>query len=158
MILNTRFASSNSGWEKTISSLLVWSAQNSDLNPIEQLSEELERRIRTRKYKKQIKLMQGIKKEWNEIPFDGILTLIDPMPRRRANVIRSLCFLTCYLKRNCDITFCRFKNRLSLKFLFQDQNYIWNPIFCDLGIFPMKYGTFYSITPTLQLITEKSYR
>ena len=91
-IPNTRLASSRSGRAKTISPLLVWSAQNSDLNPIEHLLEELERRIRTRKYKKKIEQRQEIKEEWTKIPANRISTLIDSMPKRCADVIHFLGF------------------------------------------------------------------
>jgi len=48
-----------------------------------------------REYENQTYLMKGMEEKWNKIPFDGIVTLIDSVPKRCAKVICSFGFPTC---------------------------------------------------------------
>ena len=76
--------------------VLEWPSQSSDLNPIEHLWEELERRIRIRTYRNSDDLMAGIEQEWSKIPIDRLHTLVDSMPARCAAVIKSNGYATKY--------------------------------------------------------------
>jgi len=76
--------------------LLQWPAQSPDLNPIEHLWEELDRRIRTHKFSKLDDLMSALEAEWSKIPLDRIIKLVDSMPARCAAVIASKGYGTKY--------------------------------------------------------------
>lgn len=70
---------------------LEWVAQSPDMSPIEQLWEELERRLRHRNEKPTSKqhLFDMLKEEWNNIPEDVTYKLVDSMPRRVDALINS---------------------------------------------------------------------
>lgn len=76
--------------------VLEWPSQSPDLNPIEHLWEELDRRIRKRKFSRKQDLMACLAEEWKEIPLTVITKLIDSMPARCAAVIKSKGFATKY--------------------------------------------------------------
>lgn len=77
-------------------SVLEWPSQSPDLNPIEHLWEELERRIRVRTYKNADDLMAGIEQEWSKISIGRLIALVDSMPARCAAVIASNGYATKY--------------------------------------------------------------
>lgn len=53
--------------------VLEWPSQSPDLNPIEHLWEELERRILVRTYRNPDDLMAGLEQEWTKIPMIDLL-------------------------------------------------------------------------------------
>jgi len=70
---------------------LPWPAQSPDMNPIEHLWDELERRIRSCKPlpKSKEDLWQMLQKEWYNIDANVYQNLVDSMPRRIAAVMQS---------------------------------------------------------------------
>uniref|UniRef100_A0A915CW68 Tc1-like transposase DDE domain-containing protein n=1 Tax=Ditylenchus dipsaci TaxID=166011 RepID=A0A915CW68_9BILA len=67
--------------------VLKWPAQSPDLNPIEHLWKELDRRIRNRTRKKTGELFNALSKEWSKIFLDVVMKLLDSVPRRCEAVI-----------------------------------------------------------------------
>jgi len=69
---------------KKITILKDWPSQSPDLNPIEHLWSELERRIRSRPIlaKNARELEVALQEEWNQLPQNILLNLIESMPRR----------------------------------------------------------------------------
>ncbi|KAJ8875985.1 hypothetical protein PR048_023893 [Dryococelus australis] len=98
---------------------LDWPAQSADLNPIEHLWDELDRRARARpaRPKSIAQLMEWLQEEWRRIPVDVLQTLVESMPDRAAAVIaardvdaRCLCVVRCWersvlgsLARVCEV-------------------------------------------------------
>ncbi len=76
--------------------VLPWPAQSPDLNPIEHLWEEVDRRVRGGNYSKEGDLMAAIDREWKKISLRCITKLIDSMPSHCQAVIRSKGFATKY--------------------------------------------------------------
>jgi len=70
---------------------LPWPAQSPDLNPIENLWDELKRRLRKNEYKAKNKaeLFNLIKEEWYKISTAIINKLIESMPRRTKAVLKN---------------------------------------------------------------------
>ena len=76
--------------------VLQWPSQSPDLNPIEHLWEELERRIRKKNMKNNTELWETIQEEWNQISVDVCKTLVDSMPRRCQAVLEAKGYATKY--------------------------------------------------------------
>ncbi|MCJ8736326.1 hypothetical protein PDJAM_G00258380 [Pangasius djambal] len=68
---------------------LDWPAQSPDLNPIEHLWDELERRLRARPSRPTsvCYLTNALLEEWSKIPINTLLNLVDSLPRRVEAVI-----------------------------------------------------------------------
>ncbi|KAJ8869000.1 hypothetical protein PR048_030546 [Dryococelus australis] len=68
---------------------LDWPVQSPDLNPIEHLWDELDRRVRTRQARPKsiAQLVEWLQEEWRRIPVDVLKTLVESMPDRVAAVI-----------------------------------------------------------------------
>jgi|tagenome__1003787_1003787.scaffolds.fasta_scaffold20698186_1 transposase len=64
--------------------LLPWPPQSPDINPIEHLWDELERRVRGRNVlpKNEDELFDFLLEEWERIPMSKLENLVDSMPRR----------------------------------------------------------------------------
>uniref|UniRef100_A0A3Q3J269 T-box domain-containing protein n=1 Tax=Monopterus albus TaxID=43700 RepID=A0A3Q3J269_MONAL len=68
---------------------LDWPAQSPDINPIEHLWDELERRLRFRPSRPTSvsDLTNALLEEWSKIPMNTLLNLVDSFPRRVEAVI-----------------------------------------------------------------------
>lgn len=75
---------------KSINSL-IWPAQSPDLNPIENLWSELDRKIRKHepKPKNKTELINILKEEWNNLDNNFLIKLIESMPQRIKSVIEN---------------------------------------------------------------------
>lgn len=76
--------------------VLRWPAQSPDLNPIENLWEEVERRIRTTRFPNKQSLIDKINEVWINMPDITIQNLISSMPRRCQKVISNNGYLINY--------------------------------------------------------------
>lgn len=76
--------------------VMPWPAQSPDLNPIENLWYEAERRLGGRKFKRKEDLYEAVRKAWLSIPKERIEKLIESMPRRCKAVIDSKGYATKY--------------------------------------------------------------
>lgn len=76
--------------------LLEWPSQSADLNPIEHLWEELDRRVRCRNYSNKDDLYEALCNEWSRIPIDRLQKLVDSMPARCEAVIKANGYATKY--------------------------------------------------------------
>ncbi|MCI4383874.1 hypothetical protein PGIGA_G00031770 [Pangasianodon gigas] len=75
---------------------LDWPAQSPDLNPIEHLWDELERRLRARPSRPTsvCDLTNALLEEWSKLPINTLLNLVDSFPRRVEAVIAAKEYLT----------------------------------------------------------------
>ena len=76
--------------------LLEWPSQSADLNPIEHLWEELDRRVRCRNYSNKDALYEALRNEWSKIPIDRLQKLVDSMPARCEAVLKAKGYATKY--------------------------------------------------------------
>lgn len=76
--------------------VLKWPSQSPDLNPIENLWEELKRRVKTQNYSNKNVLFETLKNEWDKIPISRLQKLIDSMPERCKAVIKAKGYATKY--------------------------------------------------------------
>lgn len=76
--------------------VLKWPAQSPDLNPIENLWEIVDRKIRVQNYTRKDDLANAVVSEWEKIPMETIDSLIDSMPRRCEAVIKNKGYPTKY--------------------------------------------------------------
>lgn len=76
--------------------LFEWPSQSPDLNPIEHLWEELERRIRSATYRNTNQLWEALQTEWAKIPLERLVKLVDSMQSRCRAVIAAKGFATKY--------------------------------------------------------------
>lgn len=76
--------------------LLEWPSQSPDLNPIEHLWEELQRRCKGLKATNKAKKFEQLQKIWYEIPDEILSNLIESMPRRCQAAIDAKGFATKY--------------------------------------------------------------
>lgn len=64
-----------------------WRSQSPDINPIEHMWDELNRRTRHIRVRNADKKYQVLKREWEIMPMSVITTLLESMPRRLEAVI-----------------------------------------------------------------------
>ena len=76
--------------------MLEWPAQSPDLNPIENLWCEAERRLGGHKFKKSDELFNAVRKAWESIPKSRLEKLVESMPRRCQAVIDAKGYATKY--------------------------------------------------------------
>lgn len=69
--------------------VLSWPAQSPDLNPIENLWEYVDRKLREKNYSKTTELFKALNEEWTNIPLDYVIRLVDSMQSRCRAVIAS---------------------------------------------------------------------
>ncbi|CAK9810849.1 Transposable element Tc1 transposase [Anthophora quadrimaculata] len=82
--------------DKNNISLLSWPLQSPDLNPIEHLWDELDRKIpKSDRYTKP-KLIAALKKAWDEVQSKTLKKLIHSMPNRLLEVIKAKGYQTAY--------------------------------------------------------------
>ena len=77
--------------QKKIKILPDWPSQSPDLNPIEHLWHELERRLRKRSVhpKNFYELEEALQEEWKRIPSETYINLIESMPRQIEACIKN---------------------------------------------------------------------
>lgn len=70
---------------------LDWPAQSPDINPIEHMWDELERRLRARPQRPTTKseLFAVLQEEWNSIPASTYRKLVESLPRRVEDIIQA---------------------------------------------------------------------
>jgi len=76
--------------------VLDWPSQSPDLNPIEHLWEELDRRVRSREFSRKEEFFNALSMEWGNIPLSCLQKLVDSMPARCAAVIKAKGYATKY--------------------------------------------------------------
>lgn len=76
--------------------VLKWPSQSPDLNPIENLWEIVDRKLRTRTYSNKDDLLAGLQEQWVNLDMNIIDKLIESMPRRCQAVIDNNSYFTKY--------------------------------------------------------------
>lgn len=76
--------------------VLPWPAQSPDLNPIEHVWGELEKRVRTKNYRNGDELFAALQREWDRFDIETCIKLVDSMGNRCAAVKASKGFPTKY--------------------------------------------------------------
>uniref|UniRef100_A0A8R1EL02 DDE_3 domain-containing protein n=1 Tax=Caenorhabditis japonica TaxID=281687 RepID=A0A8R1EL02_CAEJA len=76
--------------------LLEWPSQSPDLNPIEHMWEELERRLKRVRASNANQIFAQLEAVWKSIPMTVVQTLLDSMPRRCQAVIDAKGYPTKY--------------------------------------------------------------
>lgn len=76
--------------------LLEWPSQSPDLNPIEQLWQEVDGEVKRRAPKSLDQLEEVLKQAWSQIPEGKCQRLVESMPRRIQAVIKSKGYPTRY--------------------------------------------------------------
>lgn len=76
--------------------VMQWPSQSPDLNPIENLWSEVEKRLRAKRYRNTDELFEGIQAAWEAIPLDFCQKLVDSMGRRCQAVRKAKGFATKY--------------------------------------------------------------
>ena len=69
--------------------MLEWPPQSLDLNPMEHLWAELNRKLNKRTCQKEEELFQCLKQAWENLSKDYLRKLVENMPRRCRKVIKS---------------------------------------------------------------------
>jgi hypothetical protein len=67
--------------------VMEWPAQSPDLNPIENLWNELDRRLKNRVCNTENQLFEQLQEGWDDLPQDYLKKLVDSMPNRCRAVI-----------------------------------------------------------------------
>ena len=69
--------------------LLDWPSQSPDLNPIELVWEEMDRRIRKQKPSSEVKLLEIVHDVWDNLNAEVLNKLVERMPRLCQAVIKA---------------------------------------------------------------------
>lgn len=76
--------------------VMVWPAQSPDLNPIENLWQIVDNKIRKRRFTNLAQMFEIIEEEWDRIPRETLTKLVQSMPRRCEEVIKQKGYPTRY--------------------------------------------------------------
>jgi hypothetical protein len=74
----------------------LWLAQSPDLNPIENLWDEIERALKGKAYKTKNGLFEAVQELWSNLPRAKIENLVKSMPRRCQAVLNARGYATKY--------------------------------------------------------------
>ena len=77
-------------------SVLNWPAQSPDLNPIENLWNDVKVKVGQKKYKNCNELWEAVQEAWNSIPLERCQRLIESLPRRCVAVLLNKGYSTKY--------------------------------------------------------------
>jgi len=69
---------------------MAWPATSPDLNAIENIWDILKRAVNARKPKSYQEMMQFCREEWAKIPEKYFLAMVESMPNRCCEILRSL--------------------------------------------------------------------
>ena len=76
--------------------VIAWPSQSPDLNLIEHLWQELDRRVRTKSFSNKQDFFNVLREEWANIPVERLRTLVDSMQARCVAVIKAKGYATKY--------------------------------------------------------------
>ena len=82
-------------FEETELNVMTWPAQSPDLNPIENLWDELGKGLDGYTPRNKQQLWEILKDEWNKITTDVTKKLVESMPRRLQAVIAAGVVINC---------------------------------------------------------------